>query len=628
MTDPAKNADRKKTAKAPSDRINRALKIAVLAVMPWVIWVLAANGGDISPHYILCNLLLILAVELVFFTVTANASVSALLTEIPVFVLYMANEIVWQLRGTPLMAKDIFSFRTAMSVAGDYRNDFLFNGSMQRKTAGLCITAVICVLLFIAERKTRNDKKRRIVPRVISLAAFTITCLIITRIDISAWDMNAFWHQSEEKTYGKLLCLYKEATELSVEKPAGYSKKELAEQMLQYENETPDDGGSPEKPNIIVIMNEALADFTVYDGFDDALDPLPNLRRMTEEGEIRSGMLHVSIWGGDTANTEWELLTQNSLINCPGSVPYNQYIFSDKDGLVSHLGDLGYSTTAIHPFFASGYDREHVYEYLGFDEFMSILDFDERYAGHAFCEYLSDEELAASPEGMYIRNKISDRCLYDKTIEVYEEKKKEGPVFIFDITMQNHGAYTYENYEGHINASYTGDENNDRQLSQYLSLEYESDQAYRELIDYFENTDEKVIILMFGDHQPSLADETYNLFQNKSRDAAVSDWTEEELALRYVIPYYLWTNFEPSVSDNYEELSANYLALMLQDYADLAYDARTAYMQTLFEQYPVVSAREVKNAAGERLSPEVWNDDGNREALLYRQIQYYYMFDK
>lgn len=626
MENENRNGNEPEPVKSSSYIVSLGVKAAVLIFMSLIIWHFAARQGDMDLHYILCNLALIAACELALFTLFRNASVSAFLTALLVFVIYMANDIVWQLRGTPLMTKDIFSLRTALSVAGDYNNDFSLTGDMKMRIAGFLIIFAISVLLFIIERKASKNDRRRVLERVISFAALLFVCFMITRINTDAWAMNTFWHQSEEKTYGKLLCLYKEAKELKVEKPAGYNKNETAEEMLAYE--TGDEEVSGNQPDIIVIMNEALSDFTVYDGFDKSADPLVNLRSMMESNEIQSGMLHVSIWAGDTANTEWELLTQNSLIYCPNSVPYNQYIFDDKDCLVSHLGDLGYSTTAIHPFFPSGYDREHVYDYLGFDEFLSILDFDERYAGHGFCEYLSDEELAESPEGMYIRNKISDSWLYDRTIEVYEEKKKEGPVFIFDITMQNHGAYTYENYEGAVNVDFTGDEKNDKQLSQYLSLEYESDQAYRELIDYFKNEDRDVIILMFGDHQPALNDEIYNLFVNKDKDAAESDWTAEETDKKYLIPYYLWTNFETSATNDYSKLSVNYIGLMLQDLAGLKYDSRTNYMQELFERWPVISAKEVINSRGEKISPVLWNTDDNNEALLYKKIQYYYMFDK
>lgn len=59
-------------------------------------------------------------------------------------------------------------------------------------------------------------------------------------------------------------------------------------------------------------------------------------------------------------------------------------------------------------------------------------------------------------------------------------------------------SYKYKgDYEKNI--VFGADITSKEQVTQYLSVLYESDRAFEELIQYFQRKDEKTIILMFGD---------------------------------------------------------------------------------------------------------------------------------
>ena len=89
------------------------------------------------------------------------------------------------------------------------------------------------------------------------------------------------------------------------------------------------------------------------------------------------GKLYVSVKGGNTANTEFEFLTGNSMGFLPaGSVPYQQYIKQEQPSLASHLGALGYVTSALHPYRAKRAGRDKVYPLLGFDNTYFQNDFE------------------------------------------------------------------------------------------------------------------------------------------------------------------------------------------------------------------------------------------------------------
>lgn len=89
----------------------------------------------------------------------------------------------------------------------------------------------------------------------------------------------------------------------------------------------------------------------------------------------------------------------------------------------------------------------------------------------------------------------------------------------------------------------------------------------------------------------------------------------------------MWTNFEVNPSTDYSVLSANYLSLMLYDYADIAMDSRTKYLSDLYGEYPVISAYGVMNSQGNWIEAGTWNAEDNDDALMYNKIQYYYMFE-
>ena len=86
------------------------------------------------------------------------------------------------------------------------------------------------------------------------------------------------------------------------------------------------------------------------------------LLRLLDKSRV-IGHLYVSVLGGNTANSEFEYLTGDSMAFLPsGSIPYQQYLNKYALSIVSHMKELGYSTTAMHPYNASGWNRSSVYE--------------------------------------------------------------------------------------------------------------------------------------------------------------------------------------------------------------------------------------------------------------------------
>ena len=67
---------------------------------------------------------------------------------------------------------------------------------------------------------------------------------------------------------------------------------------------------------------------------------------------------------------------------------------------------------------------------------------------------------------------------------------------------------------------------------QYLTLANKSDEAFQMLVDYFSEYEEPTIILMFGDHQPSVEQEFLDLIYNVGEDGT----SMEEYMRKYEAP--------------------------------------------------------------------------------------------
>ena len=393
---------------------------------------------------------------------------------------------------------------------------------------------------------------------------------------------------------------------LKVEKPEGYSV-EKAKKLLENEDglewmaydqrnnfgeefanqkETTD-----QLPNVIVIMDEAFSDLGVLS--DETLpvneDYMPFIHSLQQGAEnTQTGYLNVSVKGGNTANTEFEFLTGDTMAFLPaGSIPYQQYITKDTPSMASYLKSLGYETYAMHPYYASGWNRDKIYPLLGFDSFYSSTDF-----------YGST----------YERGYIDDSSCVDKIIETYEKKDAGTPAFIFNVTMQNHSPYTdgYQNLQGNV----TVDGTVSAQLSEYLTLVKLSDAALEKLIDYFETQDEPTVIVFFGDHQPTdaVVEPIWNL-EGKSS----SDLTEEENQLRYKVPYVIWANYDIDEAVN-QESSANYLGAQMMEAAGIPLSDYQNYLLEQKKEMPLISTQHTEA-------------EGSDEWLNYQTLQYYLLFD-
>ena len=316
--------------------------------------------------------------------------------------------------------------------------------------------------------------------------------------------------------------------------------------------------------------------------------------------------MYSSVKGGNTANTEFEFLTGLSMYFLPtGSIAYQQYIKSELPALPSQLSSIGYTSVAMHPYYPKGWNRDTVYDDLGFEE-----------------KYFKDD--FQNPE--ILRTYISDWTTYQKIIERYEQKSSDEKLFMFDVTMQNHGSYVkrYSNFIPDVSIL-GGKGTYLKATEQYLSLIKRSDEAFKQLVEYFEKQSEPTIIMMFGDHQP--ADYITNVVDtgkvmDEGDDSISSIGTGSDRKERYIVPFVMWANYDIDESQG-EETSANYLAVRLLKAAGLPLTDFQSYLSDLEQEVPFVSAHVLKENQGTESS----TDTADNLLKVYKKLLYNDLFD-
>ena len=199
------------------------------------------------------------------------------------------------------------------------------------------------------------------------------------------------------------------------------------------------------------------------------------------------------------------------------------------------------------------------------------------------------------------------------------KENSEDPLFLFDVTMQNHGGYTDEIYEGEIQVEgYTN-----RASNQYLSLVHESDKALEYLISYFEDCDEPTLIVMFGDHYPTLPDSFTEYISGSEYD----DLSLDEQEMYFATPFFIWANYDiPEEEDILT--STNYLGTMMLEQTGLEMAPYNYYLSDLRETIPALNHLGYMDTEGKFHSWDEGEEDILQEEWEYECLQYNNLAEK
>ncbi len=583
----------------------RSEKAATVLAVLYPILLEIALYFNVVWYVQLFNILLLFIVYALFLVLFRRLRPSLIGITIVMLALSIANEFSINARSVAFQISDFFCLADAMRLSGRY--SFEITGVMVRDTifSVLLLGSSLCLLREYDDKPYKWKVFRR---GAVVFCATLPTALFLNLEEHSDGDIK-FNINEFTKENGVLYSLYVEAKQHDITEPTGYSKAD-AEDVLQTSLAVQEH----DRPNIIVVMNESLADYDLVGELPLTEDILPYIHSM--ENNCIKGKALVSVFGGYTCQSEWEFLTGSTMAFLPvTAVPYNQFIDHPTDSLASSLKSLGYDTCAVHPYHGIEWNRDNNYSLMGFDSFLTGEDFGE----------VTEEMLETLPEDTdeslyfgeldYIRGFVSDSENYRKVIEVMEEKPAGQPQFIFNVTIQNHGSYGYEGADFEAAALCEGASD---EVNQYLTVAHESDKAFEELITYFESYPEDTIILMFGDHQPALDMPYTSLFADPADAVAVRE-------ANYTVPYVMWANYDVDW-ETQEVTSLNYLSAILKENAGLPLDSWDTFRMELMDDYPALNSYGAVDADGNylKLKDAI---SGSEQMQEYQRLQHYRMFD-
>lgn len=464
--------------------------------------------------------------------------------------LCIVNGYVFRLRGSAFVPMDFLNAGTALDVISGY--------SLLPSRRQLYALAVVCLIVYSYGIIPHCNLQNKFFTRTI-MGAVCIVCCLGFGLKLTAvheWSYNN--HAAVYNCYLANFC--RQVQHLyDILHYKDYQPEYV--RRLEQSYSVDEEGSEDTKPTIIVIMNESYADLRIPGELKTNTPIMPFLDSL-HENTIR-GYALASIFGGGTANSEYEFLTGNSLLFYPDMFMYQVFVKQPMFSIAWDLKRLGYQTLATHPNVGTNWSRNQAWPCLGFSQSTFIED------------YTGVDTM---------RELVSDRGMYDYIIRQYEQLKDGGPLFLYGVTMQNHGGYSYSGNDITPGLTAAGALAADRPLEQYLGLIHESDRALQALIGYFQEVKEPVVIAFYGDHMPWISDNVYDTIHGDSYS------TLDEQQLKYTVPFFIWANYD--IEEHEIPLtSLNYLSGYVYEAAGLPKPPYLQFLEKVEQQIPALNSQ-------------------------------------
>ena len=464
----------------------------------------------IRPHYesYILSWMLLALIWAVVDTVTRLAPLATFVSGCAGLVPAAVNFYTLQLRGEPFLPWDLTQVKEAAGVAAAAG----LKVQPGMVWAGGVLLALTVLSHFLYRRRGRPALPVRLVSIAASLAALLALVFgvflqpAVTQsfgIYPDAWMQDRYY-----RWYGVITGFMTNLTNLEIGEPEGYSEE--AVNTLLDETEAagairtgpnfPDsyaartDPAAIEKePTIIYVMDESYWDVSELEQYGVTFDTdvSPNLHALQQTSAY--GKVYSPSFGGGTCDVEFEALTGHSVGFLPsGCKPYQQHVTRPMFALPSYLKSRGYQTAAVHCYYAKYWSRNTAYPNLGFDDFVS----------------LEDMRGVEKVRGYYWKGGlVTDASMGEQIIGEYERLKaaSDAPVFLHAVTMQNHTNYNAANYPDdqrvHITSAPAGlKASTVGALEDFATGVRDADALLGQLVSYFSQVDEPVILVFWGDH--------------------------------------------------------------------------------------------------------------------------------
>lgn len=352
--------------------------------------------------------------------------------------------------------------------------------------AGVAAFIAFCVWLWAKGPKFQGHSNRLLT------FLFVASCFIWVPLTTTAAqnkDIIASYFSNIAQGYEKYGFVYgfsSSVVDRGMGKPNDYSKEKIEEIEDSVKTEKTS-RAKEDMPNIVVVLLESFIDPSEVKFLKTSEDPVPNFHEL--EANYSTGHMTVPVVGAGTANTEFEVLTGMGLqFFGTGEYPYKTVLkqVDNCESIASNLSKLGYGTHVVHNNGGNFYSRANAFKMMGFDTFTS-------------------KELMNITEYTPLGSWPTDDILIDETLKSMDSTPDQSDL-VYTITVQGHGDYPTEKVleNPEIQVSGAADEAANNQWEYYVNMLHEVDKFIGRLKDELSKRDEDTILVLWGDHLPTL----------------------------------------------------------------------------------------------------------------------------
>lgn len=348
--------------------------------------------------------------------------------------------------------------------------------------------------------------RRRVLPAMGCLAMYAgIVCVpgisetVYGFFDVDTTASENAFSINEKYDNNSLLAFIVETTSekigAALQEPEGYDQQ-MVEAVLKGGKE----GSGSVKPNVIVVMSEAFADFRALEGLKLDTDAYDAFDAVAQQGTQFT--VAVPTFASYTVRTEFELLFGLPVRSLMDTItPQAKLDVDTPSSFVSYYKDMGYDTAYVHPFTRTFYNRDTIYSTFGFD----TMIFDDN---------------MTVPAETFSNGYITDAAVFEQVAQLIIQS--DAPMFIHTTSMQNHQPYDWKE--------------NNSELTLYLEGIRETGKALQQLTAALNACGEPTVLVFVGDHFPSMRGED-NLYDAIGIDSA-------NCSVLYNQSAFIWSNYE------------------------------------------------------------------------------------
>ena len=569
----------------------------------------------LNPMLFVLNLIPVIIVTLLLWSLS-NKTILAIIISGSIFIGFaIANNIKISMRQSPLLPTDLALLSETFAIIRKFGA-----GTILSTVLKIIITVFLSRLVMRYLKTEKTPSKARIIMAAVSaIAAFALNGTVYANDDLyNSFPVNGniYFDVNQYGSKGMIYCFFHNVNTLKVKKPDDYNNytfNSSGEYVYSEQN-------YKQRPNIIMIMGEAFSDLSENDdiSFEGYTDPLESFKALgSEEGSV-SGHIIVPSYGGGTSDTEFDVLTGYPTRYIESSLVSYSFVNKKTDSLPWIFKNMGYNTLAIHPGYSWFYNRINIYKHFGFDNFIHLDDFDPQ----------------TQNKGGY----ISDEACTDRIIKEFDESlSTDEPLFLFCVTIQNHGPYDEKYNEPYHNFS-TDVSLTDLEktlLGNYFEGIKDADIELKRLTDYLNTVDEPTVVVYFGDHLPGFSNgmEFFNIFDY---GISANGNAEERLGV-YKTPFLIWQNSaareagtlntDGVIMPENTTINSNYLGALLLEY--MGYGDATpyiAYINNLRTILPISANNSFMYIDG--TYSDSLDEETQKKVAYLKNYTYHEMFDK